>query len=916
MFKNPWAGLVTLALVGTVGCTAAAPKFAFTHAEKRGKLANGLRFVIMPDASTQLAEVDVRYDVGSREDPPGKAGIAHVVEHLMFQLRPDGAGTTPLMQTINTLTTFFNAYTSWDQTHYQNTARAELVGDLLKIEAMRMYYGCQTISNDEFLREREVVRNEIRQRGGTAEGQIPQLILSAVYPKGHAYERMTGGDDNQLTSITLEDACTFMKNYYAPERATLVIAGGVDVDTTVAEIEKWFQKIPKRAAAPRAPVAAVVPAHKRVEFDLDVERASVSIAFPLPPSNTPEGEAAQFGIQSAWGRIAREGRQYGFAYDVGASVLGGALAPVWVLTIELKGLGKLDEALAFAKTAASQAYRGFDEGSYEQIEEFKNQRKAAFIESLEPLMARTEAVASMIQFSTDIDFESKDLYLFHELDTIGKFDGAKVAAAVKKYINIDNATIVVIKPNAAGVKGDKRSNVKFEMKSDGDKEVLDVDPSEAHRPFKVQGQLKSLDAVETVTLDNGMTVVMLPVKSMPLVSARLVFNNVGNATLPDNPALPGAAAQYLSLPAEADAFQRTGISVRCQAGNDTTVCATSGINIYLDVMVKGLERLIKAGTYSQEQIEGEQKSFRESMKTHAAQEQVEIDRQYLTALYGANHPYTKAGVDSVEAMNKISHDSLESFRNTHYTAANATLIIVGDFEPKQAEKLARDTFGGWSRGKQDKAIDPTVAPRTGPQVVGVVTKEEPQVEVRIAYPAPAGLDGQEGARQVLAGMMQYRVDEVRFKLGSTYGMYAARRATKGPTAYQIAGGGIDAPRAGESLKAIRDGLDLLRNGTTFDEDFVRSRRKVVSRLLGESTMTAELAQRLTQMTTFGLDKKFYNRMLQLVAATSPAQIHALIKAELDPKNEVIIVKGSRAQLDKTFADAGLTDVKIVEPDYK
>src|ERR1041384_4550347 len=141
-------------------CSPTPPKIVFKHGEVRGRLQkNGLRFVVMPDPSTQLVEVDVRYEVGAREDPPGKAGLAHLVEHLMFQQRPDGPETRPLMSVLQQVTLNMNAYTNWDTTHYMLNARAELIDALIKIEAMRMYYGCKTISEDEFLREREVVRN-------------------------------------------------------------------------------------------------------------------------------------------------------------------------------------------------------------------------------------------------------------------------------------------------------------------------------------------------------------------------------------------------------------------------------------------------------------------------------------------------------------------------------------------------------------------------------------------------------------------------------------------------------------------------------------------------------------------------------------------------------------------------------------
>ncbi|MDB4963477.1 MAG: peptidase domain protein [Myxococcales bacterium] len=914
MSKSLWA---LAAVVLFSACNPAAPKFSFKHGERRGRLeSNGLRFVLMPDPSTQLVEVDVHYEVGSREDPPGKAGIAHLVEHMMFQLKPDGETSPPLMQTIGDISTFFNAYTIWDMTHYMTTARAENLDALLKIEAMRLYYGCQTISNDEFLREREVVRNEIRQRGGTAEGQIPQLVLSSVYPQGHAYERMVGGDDSQLTTITLADTCKFIKDYYTPERATLIVAGGFDVDQTIASITKWFGKLEKRPSAPRAPVAKLELSKERKQFDLDVERPSVHIAFALPPQNTPEGEDVQFGINSAWARIASKGQEYDFAYSVDATVLGGPLAPIYLISIELKGMDKLNEALEFTQKATKQAYRGFDEGTFEQIEEWKNLRKAQFIGSLEELNARTNVVGGLVQFS-DMDFDSQDTYIFHELDKIAKFDGERIGKAVKKWLDFDKARVVVMKPNKEGLKGDKRNTkVTFQVKSHESVVLPDVDPKEAKRPIRMSAELKSLVGATRFTLGNGMNVIMLPIKSMPLVSSRLIFNNVGESISPDNPVLAAAAANFLSLPIDADVFQRTGVNVGCSANEDSTVCFTSGINIYLGVMLKGFERLVAAGVYDQEDLERWQKSRREDLKTKNAQQQSEFQRQLLSALYGPDHPYTKTGVLTSDAIGKVSKDGLDSFRKTHYSAGNATLVVVGDFEPAAAEKMIRSTFSGWGKGTVDKAIDPTPFKRTGPAFVGVVGKEEPQLSVAIGYPAPAGVDGQQAARMVIAEMLNTRMGDVRFKLGSTYGVYAQRQSLKGPTAYQM-GGTVDAPRAGESIKAMREGVDMLRKSSEqFDIDFVRARRKLLSSLLGESTVTGELAQRLGFMSTHNLPVTYYNTLLQQIAAVSPAQVHALIAKELDPNNEVIVILGAKPQLDKAFKDAGISDVKLVEPDYK
>jgi zinc protease len=366
---------------------------------------------------------------------------------------------------------------------------------------------------------------------------------------------------------------------------------------------------------------------------------------------------------------------------------------------------------------------------------------------------------------------------------------------------------------------------------------------------------------------------------------------------------------------DAEAFAKTGINVGCSTTPDATICQTGGVNIYLDVMLKGFERLIKAGTYNQEGIERWQKQVKEHFATKAAQEETEYERQIATALYGPDHPYTKTAALTPDAAKKISQDSLDKFRKAHYTAGNATLVVVGDFDPKRAEGLIKSNFNGWSTGTVDKPVSHEAFKRTGPLYIGVIGKEEPQLDVRIAYPAPAGIDGQEGARRVLATMLNNRVGDIRFKLGSTYGVYAGRSPQRGPTSYQV-GGTIDAERAGESLRALREYIDSLRKPEKFDEDFVRARRKIISTLLGESTVTSELAGRLGFMSMFGLDNKYYNSLLQQVSAVSPAQIRALIASELNPANEIIVIKGDKAHLDRAFSEAGLKDVKLVEPDYK
>src|SRR5262249_38193870 len=154
----------------------------------------------------------------------------------------------------------------------------------------------------------------------------------------------------------------------------------------------------------------------------------------------------------------------------------------------------------------------------------------------------------------------------------------------------------------------------------------------------------------------------------PLAAAQLMFKNVGDASTPNNAALASAATEFLRLPMDAEAFARTGISVRCGSTDDYSICDTHGVNIYLDVMLQRLERQIRAGTYSQERIEEWQKSTREQFKLKSEQEETEYVRQVVTALFRPEHAYTKRAVLTPEAANKAHRESLDAFRRELFTA--------------------------------------------------------------------------------------------------------------------------------------------------------------------------------------------------------------------------------------------------------
>ncbi len=887
------------------------PTYTFHYTEKRTSLENGLRVVVIPDKTTQLVQVDVRYEVGSNENPAGKAGLAHLVEHMMFQHRPLGPDKPATFDLLPQLVVSFNAYTTWDKTHYWLRGRTEDLDAMLRLEAYRMAQGCKGIPEGQFQREREVVRNEIRQRTGQPEGLIPQILLSSVYPKGHPYEQMVGGNDKQLTNIRMQDVCAFLSSYYLPPRATIIVTGNVDPIKVAQKIRFNFGKIPrgKPAARVKAPLVHTAK-YTKIERELDVERSSVHIIWPVTSQFGDDSAAMRFMMFAMAGRVANFGDKYDFAVSVQPGMFGGALAPVYMLSIELKSYSKVAEALEFVWKAARSAHRGMESGIFD--DDVKQRVKAQFIEGLEPLAARPELVANLIQFRGKDTFGTDNVFVIDELNRIDKLDGGAVGSYIKRMLKKSHATVVVIKAKEGAKRGDRRSGLKFSTKGHDKQPEPAVSASEAYRSMKVPSTKSSLSKAEHHVLGNGMRVVLLPSASMPIVDVRLIFD-AGSAHEPENKAgLANIAAGMLRPPGRSNAEAKTGISIRGSAGYDYTTFGARGMAIYLNVMLKALERRIKVGDYNQDSIESRSKSWKISNKSKRTRQRRAFQMELYGALYGPKHPYTLKGSLTAKSAGKIGRDNAMSFKGKHFTASNATIVIAGDFDAVKALKKIKSVFGGWSKGHKDSPVLTPAAARQGAMFVGVQGEPTPQLRVIIGYPGQPGIDKQQAARLVAIGMLNLRMAAVRTELGSSYGTYARFETHRGPGAYTM-GGSVDGQRAGEALAAMRKGVDTLRAGQDFNKQFVVARRIVVKRLLGQSTETYALARRLSQIANYSLPYDYYDTLVQQVAKVKPGEVIALLKKELAPEREVVMLLGARADLEKAFIDAGINNVKYIEP---
>ncbi|HWG32592.1 MAG TPA: pitrilysin family protein [Gemmatimonadaceae bacterium] len=221
-------------------------------------LPNGLEVILHQDHTTPMIAVDTWYHVGSGDEKPGHTGFAHLFEHLMF-MGSQHVPTGQFDQLLEAAGANNNGSTTEDRTNYYETMPSNALPLALYLDSDRMGFLLPALDSAKVDLQRDVVKNERRQRvDNVPYGKSDETILAALYPKGHPYSWPVIGSMADLSAATLTDVKNFFRTYYAPNNATLVIAGDFNVDSAKALVKHYFGDIPRGPQIPSRPSPAPV----------------------------------------------------------------------------------------------------------------------------------------------------------------------------------------------------------------------------------------------------------------------------------------------------------------------------------------------------------------------------------------------------------------------------------------------------------------------------------------------------------------------------------------------------------------------------------------------------------------------------------------------------------------------------------
>lgn len=431
-------------LLATVACgpkapppvaAAAAPDVSIPH--ERYELENGLDVILAEDHSVPFVWVNLWYAVGSKDEKEGRTGFAHLFEHLMFQ--GSEHYNDDYFKPLQAVGARINGTTSFDRTNYFEGVPAEHLPLALFMESDRMGWLLPALTEERLQNQKDVVRNERRQRyENRPYGMVWVWLFENLYPASHPYHVPTIGKHEDLEAATLADTREFFQAWYLPNNATLTLAGDFDPAEAKALVEQYFGPIPR---GPHAQWVTDAPAslseEKVVRHESQVPHDKVWIAWLSPKMYAP-GDA-EMDIISGLLAEGKDSRLYKalvkdqqIAKDVQAFQYSAFLQSQFIIEATAAEGHSTDELVAAIDAEiASLLANG---PSVEEVELARTSWEVRFFEGLQSISGKANQLSSYNTLVGRPDFIQEDLQRYLDVSPQGVHAAARTTLLPGKRV--------------------------------------------------------------------------------------------------------------------------------------------------------------------------------------------------------------------------------------------------------------------------------------------------------------------------------------------------------------------------------------------------------------------------------------------------------------------------------------------------
>lgn len=905
-------------------------------------LANGLTVIVHEDRKAPIVAVSIWYDVGSKHEPKGKTGYAHLFEHIMFNGSENAEGD--YFEYLKKLgATDFNGTTWFDRTNYfQTVPKAGLEGALF-LESDRMGHLLNGITQEKLTNQIGVVQNEKRQGDNQPYGLVEYKQIEMLTPPEHPYGHSTIGSMADLQAASLDDMKKWFTDHYGPNNAILVLAGDIDVKEARPLVEKYFGDIARGPEVAKLnPPLPTLDAVKVAEMKDKVPTARLYRFWTVPGLNDPDYAAL----------------------DVAATVLGG------LASSRLDNILVREEQTAVAVTAMAQpfvhgsvfeAYVDVKPGAdvdavsqrfdailadfikngptADEVQRVATREAAGRITGLEQVGGFTGKAVTLAEgalYSDDPAFYKK------QLEMLAAMTPQKVTAAMNKWLTRPVAKLHVLpgerdayEDDAGGSTGNAsgaamrspfaRSGVLAapafysSLASDAiaagaasKTPLAAVDRS----TFPEAGAVPDLDFpdVEEATLSNGIKVRFARRTAVPVVRVAVNFD-AGYASDPKDAlgtnslmiALLKEGTQTLNSVQLAEAQERLGTNINASSDLDRTIVSMSAMKPNLGASLDLLADVIRNPAFDAKELERVRVQQLTRIQAELSQPQGIALRNLPPMLYGANHPYgvPLTGTGDPAAVTTLTRDQIAAYHGQWMRPERASIFVVGDTTLKDMLPMLEARFGKWPSNRmalQQKDFSAAIPEGQG-RIILVDRPNSPQSLILAGQVLKAkGTDNLlalETANDILGGDFLSRINmDLRETKGWSYGSRSLIQRPKNDVPFLIFAP-VQTNQTGPSVAAIIEQMNgFIGDMGVTPEELDRTVKGNSLELAGTYERSASVLTQMQADALYGRPTNYAESLAAQYREMDADQLNGAMREALNPKTLTWLIVGDAAKIEE------------------
>ncbi|MDE0875036.1 MAG: pitrilysin family protein [Porticoccaceae bacterium] len=878
-------------------------------------LGNGLTLILHSDNSDPLVHVDITYHVGSGREDLGKSGFAHFFEHMMFQ-GSENVADEQHFKLVTEAGGTMNGTTNTDRTNYFETVPANQLEKMLWLEADRMGFLVDAVTQEKFEVQRETVKNERGQRvDNRPYGRLNERVSEALYPAGHAYSWPVIGYLDDLNRVNVNDLKAFFLRWYGPNNATLTIGGDINITETLVLVKKYFGSIPRgpEVAMPEKPVFEITE-DRYISMEDNVHLPLLYMTYPTVSLRHAD-EAPLDVLSSILGGgkaslLYKNLVKTQFAVQAEVSHPCAELSctfSLYALPHPASGKSLSDIENVIRDTLVEFEQRGVED---DDLLKAKADMEASFIFGLQSVSGKVSQLAANQTFSNNPNYIAQDIARYNN---VTKEDVMRV---FKKYIKNQHGVIMSVVPNGQLSAIAAKDNFVPGPRSSGDGASTSADDIAVRKGvddfdrsiIPIAGANKAVDIPEMWqhNFDNGISILGAQSSETPTTSVLLKIPAGHYYNAKNTAGTAGLVASMLkestterSAEEMSKALQKLGSSIYISAGNLYLNINISSLTKNLDATLTLVNEQLRAPAFLESEFE--------RLKSNAIQGALNNrkDAGYLAStayrqLLNADNIAAMPSSGNEKSLTNISLDDVKAFYQQQVKPFGGQLIAVSDLGQAELTK-SLSILEDW----EGKAVDLNLSLPEGDGKMGViylVNKDDAaQSAIRIGKRSMTeDITGEYYKSSLmnfaLGGAFNSRINlNLREDKGYTYGARSYFNGGK-LSGYYTATAEVRADATDKSIaEFINEIKDYSERGITDDElMFMRNSINQKDALKYE-TPRAKLAF-LAQILEHDLTPDFVRQRSEIVTNITKAEINALAKKHLSVDDMLMVVVGDAKTL--------------------